>query len=135
MYSGLYKKRFDMKHLIRSIVVSHSLKNDAELSDVLQTAIDVAVDDDAAADHYKSLVTAKEGIVVSPTSLSKYRLILDIAFMKWRQIYEPLQDVHLYLMADSSPQGGRNWFCLEHTAIQRETVPLGDVKACAHGRS
>ena len=59
--------------------------------------------------------------VPSKSTLSKYRLIMDIGLMLWtRQNWQQFQGGGVYMLCDSSPVGGRDWFNTEQVFVAAE---------------
>ena len=77
----------------------------------------------------------------SPATVSRCRLYLDVAFMRYMADKHSEMcdgDVVLFGLADSSPQGGRNWLISEYMGVRGEHLQhvseaITNLQMCARG--
>ena len=103
---------------------------------VVEQAVRVAFPADVAAELVRMVSDAPNP---DPASLSRWRVQVDVAFMKWEQqrysflLGDGPHERGLYALCDSSPQGGRDWMMTEVHMLSTGSSDglLGVFAACA----
>ena len=110
--------RYTNWFVLHATLLSHCLMQDADMGRVLELAVRCAFPPELA----KELVKLMEDMPVPhPSSLTRWRLQVDVAFMMWqRKLHATWMDrdglaaqFPLYVLSDYSPQGGRDWLLTE----------------------
>ena len=135
-------KRFNIVFLLQALWFAFDLKSDSSLRRALLQACTLMF---PGTKHtfLQEAIQSERLPLPSQSVLAQARFFLDMALMvKMRQkhanIYHPLQnsphicDAHgaMYVMADSSPQGGVNWLMIEYVRIDHCAL-MASAKAAA----
>ena len=118
--------RHPMLHLIKTICLAWSLKNDVKLKTIVGQALSLCLPQELAKDFQTNVLEKAQ--VVSISMLSKSRLLVDVGFMllngvRHRRESNDSRTVR-YLMADSSPIKGIDFFALESWTASGGELPL-----------
>ena len=104
---------------LHAVFIARKLHQSSDISIVLELALHMAYPRPLA----KQLVELiKDCPTPSPSTLSRHRLAVDVAYMllrrEWHQALLPMDKVAaIFLLSDASPQGGRDWQLAECQTI------------------
>ena len=116
--TGELHGRYASWFVLHSVLLCHHLLQDADMGKVLELSIRCAFPPEVA----RQLLQLLEGMPVPhAASISRWRLQVDVAFMLWQRKQHAAMvsrdddagDIPLYVLSDSSPQGGRDWLLTE----------------------
>lgn len=111
------------RHLLRFLVLASLVANQSDLHEVIVRSIELAVDKRTFAWVTEKLRSEPKR-TPSAATLSRHKFTFDTALMlTWRRMHEKNRGrQYHFVMADSSPQFGRDWLLIEATTIASEDV-------------
>ena len=110
--------------VVQTLLCCGVLQSDSSLKEAMERCL-LLVLPPVIAEPVKALI--REDFLPSKSSISRWRLLLDVAFMQYQR--EKVLDSHRdggcvrYLMTDSSPQGGRDYQMLIMASIKTTLLP------------
>lgn len=126
------KRCFEITKLAKFVMLASNLRSGKTLGETVAMSLKAVLPEKLLQTFKNEIADIASGRVVpSKTTLSRACITLDVAYMLWcreegvlgTEILPILEGVALFVLADSSPQGGRDWFMAEYSAIG------GDLKA------
>ena len=96
------------------------LGNDADLRESLIMALRMALPPNLRDAMVKMISSPQEFPVPDPSSISRWRVLIDASFMLWAREHMQPQGHVRYMMMDSSTQGGRDMEIIVIGSIARE---------------
>jgi hypothetical protein len=110
---------YKVLHLLNACLLSSVLRRNSELQYAIEKALELSLPHGTASvaiEHLQRICHTSQSVQPSPATISRSNLMLDVGFMLWwREKMMPKlissdikQSTPIYLLADSSPQGGKN---------------------------
>lgn len=113
-----YKSAF----LIHVLIMSGLIMHDANLRQVLAGAFGLMLPPSLAAPLVRAVEDAKAIPLPHKSTISRWRMLLDSAFMMWTRVRLQQEHVH-FGMVDSSTQGGKDYVLVVIASILKADLP------------
>ena len=113
-------QQYGAAFLMRSLLLSRRLRDQSTLAGTVLLAINLLPP--GLRDLAKSLVDAGAICIPSQSTLQRFQLVYDVGIMMWRRSLCGGEAVCRYGFADSSPQGGRDWFLVKTACIKSSQI-------------
>ena len=118
------KGHFHSDLVLKCVIAARKLRQRGKLSETMQEYM-MPLLPDALRPMLQQLQADGIWRLASTSSMQRHQLSVCVALSLWRRAFISTQDGCRYLLADSSPQGGRDWFVVKYRfATTEQIVPL-----------
>ena len=108
--------------MIQAFAMANLLGNDADLREAIVSSMKIALPQSFQKQLVEMVSNPSEFPVPDPSSFSRWRVLIDAAYMLWCRQYMPPRGSVRYMMVDSSTQGGRDMEIIVVSSIDRAVL-------------
>jgi len=129
MLGRAFEETLVMQHghtrMVHFFIFAGLLKDVQDLGRAIKSAVNLLFPTATAARINESL--NQQGVVPSAAGISRFRFLIDAVYMMWmRQLFQRGWSDNggwtVYMLADASPVGGREWFLAEAYMMHDSTL-------------